>query len=737
MNSRHTLTHSRSSPGRTRVLGLLTLAAMAGFTPALPAADAKADPGEFTLFQLNLEDLMGLRIAGATGLTATDGRRLPVALTKFSAPQIEQSGATDLNRLLELHVPNAQFIDHHHLQPHLGFRGIISDREDKYLFQINGRTMNNGTLLGADNERALPLLGDINSVSVVRGPAAATHGAGAIAGVIDVQPFTGLTFQGSDLTLRQGFGQRYTAVEARHGRRLGPGAGVFVYYGAADVKGAESDYYIGRSFAANNGLPANVAGQPLPQGAGAHGGAGFGATWHKLHASFVQGPFEFWARFVQDGGRDRPMREIYSMTRPATVSLEEWTRGRQFQNRQFTVSGRFKQELGSQWSLDLSQSFDRWAFRDQRAGVYQLPTRNGREDEAASRAIAIWQPAEDRSLAFGFEYSHTWYHNPPFSDTLDRAPVVTERKWQANLFSVLTEYQTKIGERWTTFLSVRSDRHRFSDWLTSPRATAVFTPTEADTWKFMIGKSARRSGDEELWSQWARSRTIPKPESLLSYEVSYHRKLNDRWRAGAHAFYQNYDAIGWIPSLYYSSDIGKFDIAGGELTLAYNTRRTQITFSEGYSRLVRASLPAGAPAAGQTVTAEPYGYGNDLAEWAPFITKVALTHELSPAWHLSASAVHYSGFPGAKAYSEYAATFPTPPSAVPVSDRGYDVPYGPNLFVNAGVEFRPSRQWRLRLDAHNLAALADKTLSKRNYYFRLSEFSVQPAALTLTVRRTF
>ena len=33
---------------------------------------------------------------------------------------------------------------------------------------------------GAADERELPLLGDIHSVSVVRGPASATHGAGGI-----------------------------------------------------------------------------------------------------------------------------------------------------------------------------------------------------------------------------------------------------------------------------------------------------------------------------------------------------------------------------------------------------------------------------------------------------------------------------------------------------------------------------------------------------------------------------
>jgi hypothetical protein len=31
----------------------------------------------------------------------------------------------------------------------------------------------------------------------------------------------------------------------------------------------------------------------------------------------------------------------------------------------------------------------------------------------------------------------------------------------------------------------------------------------------------------------------------------------------------------------------------------------------------------------------------------------------------------------------------------------------------------------------------DKTLSKRNYYFRLSEFNVQPASLSLSMRYRF
>jgi outer membrane receptor protein involved in Fe transport len=711
-------------------LRLLSVAGLGAATASMQSA-----PRGFV--DLDIEQLMDVRLTSVAGLTITNLRSVPVSLTQVGARDIQQSGVRDLNHLFELYVPNGQFIDHHHLQPHVGLRGIISDREDKYLYQVNGRTMNNLTLLGADNERALPLLGDINTVNVVRGPASATHGAGALAGVIDVETFTGMTFEGSDATLRHGFVDRYTGAEIRHGRRLTHNSGVFAYYGVARVYGANSDYYLGRSFPATNGLPANIAGQPTSVQVVNHGAAGFGELWHKLHLSYVRGPVEIWGRFVQDGGQDRPMREIYTLARPASVALEEWTRGRQFRSRQLTTQLRFKRDLSPQWNLELAQGFDRWAFKDQRAGVYALPVRKAREDELIGRAIAVWTPADSRSLAFGMDYSHVWFHDPAYSDTLDRPPAVTQRKWTTDTFSLIAEHQWKLGPRWTSFLSFRADKHTFSSWMNSPRATLVFAPTERDTFKLMAGQSVRRGGDEELWSQWQRSRTIPRPESARFYELSYQRKPSSKWQFGANAFVQDYDAIGWIPSLYYSSDIGEFRIAGGELEISYTGASTRVTFSEGYSKLLDSSVPSYLAAAGQTVTSQPYGYGNDLAEWAPFITKLSVIQDLTPRWRLSSSLVHYSGFPGARDYADYARTVASPPSAVPLSDAGYTAPYGPNLFINLGVEFRPSDAWLVRLDAYNLAALADETLSKRNYYFRLSEFSVQPASLALSLRYRF
>ena len=717
-----------------------------------PTAQAQNQPksgGADPFKDMALEQLLKIEIKSVAALTQTDSRRVPVAITELSARELGQSGFTDLNHALEAVVPNTQFIDHHHLQPHLGMRGVISDREDKYLFQVNGRTMNDRMLMGADNERALPMLGDIQSVTVVRGPASATLGAGAVAGAIGLQTYTGLTFQGFDANVRGDVVNQFAAGEFRYGTKFNDHSGLFAYYGIADQPGAsnsDAPYFYGHSYPATNGLPAYVAGQPVAFDLANFHAPGFDKPRQKAHLSLVGGPFELWARFVQDGAQDRPLREVYTTARPDSVPLSDWLRGRQFLNQQFTVAGTLKKAFSPHWNADAMVSYDNWWLRDLRMGtqVTAPATRHGGESEYYGKAIATWSPTPAHSLAFGTEFSHEMFRDPYYSDALDRPPVVPERNWDTNTTSFLAEYQWKTSDKLTIFASARTDKHTYSDWLFSPRGTIVWTPNDLDTVKLMAGRSLRRGGDEELWSQYYRNThgsatgaLFPDPEKLTSYELSYDRKVGDSWHLGLHGFYEDYEAIGWVPALYYSTSIGDYKIAGGEFLLTFNAAGTRITFSEGISKLTDSSIPASLPPAGQAITAEPYGFGHDLAEWAPSITKLSVLHDFGRRVTASTSFVYYSGFPGAQDFADYAATLPAVPSAMPMSDPGFTVPYGPNAYWNVGLEYRPADRLVLRVDGYNLVDLWSQDLSKRNFYFRLSEYNVQPASLGLSLRYRF
>jgi outer membrane receptor protein involved in Fe transport len=146
---------------------------------------------------LDIEQLSRVRIESAT-LTPTQVRLVPAKTTVLDHATIAQSGTRNLNEALEIYSPNTQLILHNTHLDHFGIRGVISDRDDKYLLRVNGKVMNNRFFVGAESERDLPLLGDFRLVTLVHGPASATYGAGALAGVMNLETYNGLTFEGAD-----------------------------------------------------------------------------------------------------------------------------------------------------------------------------------------------------------------------------------------------------------------------------------------------------------------------------------------------------------------------------------------------------------------------------------------------------------------------------------------------------------------------------------------------------------
>ena len=307
--------HSKPVLSAIVALGLLPLAVVCAQTPGvetLPPGEA-SEPEKsgddldklmsMDLDQLTHVDVVPSAVTIPTGtLTATTTEsQSPYTVTHITREMIEKSGARNLNELLDIFVPNLQVIRHHSFQPHVGIRGIVSDREDKYLLRVNGRVMNQRFLVGADSERDVPLLRDINCVDVIRGPGSTTYGPGAISGVISITTLNGLTFEGLDVNARQGFEQYMTTTEMRWGKPLGEESGLFAYYGFGDSPGADADdapVIYGRSGALPNGYPPAVAGEPVPFYVPNDASTFHGHPQHKIHLQYTQGTFDVWARYT-------------------------------------------------------------------------------------------------------------------------------------------------------------------------------------------------------------------------------------------------------------------------------------------------------------------------------------------------------------------------------------------------------------------------------------------------------
>jgi hypothetical protein len=122
-----------------------------------------------------------------------------------------------------------------------------------------------------------------------------------------------------------------------------------------------------------------------------------------------------------------------------------------------------------------------------------------------------------------------------------------------------------------------------------------------------------------------------------------------------------------------------------------------------------------------------------LANWANNITKLALIHELDARWSASTSLRVYLGFPGAKDLADWNGA-QSSPRGYALADSGYDTAYGRSILWNAGLEYRPTKRLTVRLDAFNIMGWFDKTLNKRIYYFRGSDYSVEAASVAISAR---
>lgn len=694
---------------------------------ANPDRVAAIEPEDFG--ELDLEELSRVHVISST-LTPTQARLVPAKTTVLDRSTIAKSGARHLNELLEIYTPNSQLIEHNTHLTHFGVRGIISDRDDKYLLRVNDKVMNNRMFVGAESERDLPLLGDLRSVTLVHGPASATYGAGALAGVINLETHTGLTFEGADAQIRHGFEERFSALETRIGQKFTEDSGLFLYAGIADQDGAkqeDSPYVFGRSFSTPGDMPDVTSGEAVSFEVPNLHDMGDRLKL-KFHASYVNGPTEIWARYTQGGGIVRPQR-----TNLLSGDLEAAARGRRSLNQQFTLATKYKRDLSEFFNLETFLSYGEYEYR---LWLYDLyPDSDDRKErELNGRLIGTWTPTVDQSTALGLEYSRMWFDGAPVGYGPAPGVAPASDNWQTDSVSLLAEHQWHMSDKWTSFASARADKHSYTDWLFSPRLALIYKPDPNDTLKVIAARALRRNGDGELRQEFVQTDEHGTTESLDSLEFRYDRQGDARWKFGLGLFAQRNDAIGFSASLNHSVALGSFTMWGIEPELSYRTDNTRLTLSHGYTKLISADLETSDTIQG--ITAEPYGYGDDLANWANHITKIALIHDFDKSWSANTSVRAYWGFPGAEALADWNDSRSTPLSLA-LDDPGYDEAYGPSVYWNAGVEYRPYENLTLRADAFNILGWFDETLNKRTYYFRGSAYSVEAPAASLSVRFKF
>ncbi len=719
------------------------------------------------VFEMPLEKLMEVEVVSTATLTETKQRLVPAAVTTVTAEQVRSSGARSLYELLDIYVPNLQWSRNHWENDQLGLRGIISDRNDKFLLLVNGRNMNDHTHAGAVTELDQVLLGDIHHIDVIRGPGSAMYGPGAVSMVINIITYNSDTFQGTEVTSRLGAIEEFYSGELKHGRKFDSNdGGIFVYSGFGKYVGAskyDAPQIYPLDFPSTGGNPAagmvpgdgTRTGHPMTNTFVNRDGAdALGVPPMKLHVQLKKDNWDIWAR-LERGGKQFPWATESIARTPYGFGDNIWwdrwkwagydrvLRPNFYTYWQFTGYVGYKQEVTEHLDIDYAFSYQSTSNIQEREARYG---QNYREDNIYSKILAKWQPNDQHKIAFGAEalinnlgrapWGGLGYSVPDVRGSFGgvATPFINPNvqrwgwnkdmpKWNTAMYSLLAEWQWNINDKWTTFLGGRIDDHTFTKKMFSPRAALIYTPNERDTYKLMWARSVRAAFEEDMKKESDAGGGTSNPEKLDSIELRYERQQNKNLDLAASFFvHYNLQALGWSETDQAYAIAGTERTYGIELEASYHTDKTRFTVSHGYTKLYsfylsenrRTTLPT-APA--QSITAAPYGFDNDLTNWSNHNTKLVYQRKLNDKWTFDASMRIYWGFPGMKdfdKYYPYAASGQATAGAREIQG-GWKRAYRGSYFLDLGLQYKYSKNLEIGITGYNLLGILNKDFNKRNF----------------------
>ncbi len=700
------------------------------------------------LLNLDIEDLSQINVEEAYAtLSTTDPRETPASVTIITAQDIKNSGARSLDELLDIFVPCFQYM-YKTQGNQAGIRGIISDRNNKLLLTVNDRSMNiRASDGGAVTERWFSMLEDIRRITVVNGPGSAVYGPGAIAGIINIETWNGKSFQGFEASARGGGVEYFGSLEARYGKELGKNAALFLYYGADYYPGADNDV-APLKFSYNITQGKNTIfykKHSKPNFVVPRDDSSFrGLARHKLHIQLDGENYELWARYTLSGQRIPADQYFYIHVHPDL--LTDNGAG----NQQLTFLGKYTHYINECLSFDYMLSYMlsdvqiNYGLPDKLHRPQQpMDDRHWSEDETVGRIMAHITLSEYQKFAIGTEYYYNnfgrkglLYSSEP--SNIQGLPIGT--KWNSHMISLVGEYQLRFNSDLLGIAGLRVDKHRFTSWMFSPRAALVYSPDASNVFKLIYNHSVRHADDADLYIVHLGDRKKGDIESIDNFEFLYNFQPRSDIGISFSTFYNRHQVVAFdkdiagapykelITTYGRTSKIGLVQTFGLDITLRIHTDNLDARLSHSFTKLLDFDLYDKGII--QNVSASPYGYGNDLANWINNATKLIVNYNVTNRFSFHSNARVYWGLPGGEDMARYNLEKVGSP-ALPIAasdDRAFDI----SIFLSMGLEYRLTPNTDVSLHGYNLMGIFDKDLNKRNFFQRTSMY--RDAAPSVAIR---
>ncbi len=679
---------------------LILLVFVVGFGIPQPL-NAETSTSAIDLMSLSIEELMEIEIRPTATLTQTSTRNRPAAVTVISRQEIENSGARSLDELLDIYVPNFQMFLHSWGYQHIGIRGNIFDRDDKYLLLVNGQIMNERMHYGALSERDLPMLSDLQRIEVVRGAGSALYGPGALVMLINLITETAETFEGTEVINRVGAIDEFYSSEFKYGRKFDDEGRLFSYVGIAKQPGmhqSDAPYVSSAPYSLSGTDYSGTRPRSFSQLA-KHNASFRDRTKAKVHLHYTKDDLNLWARYTRGG-------QHYS----AFLKSLGWSgyldQGMAYDQLSLFLGNKY--HLSDTLNIDYSFSYSLFDFVRHRARDID----SHRQDKYHTRVISNWTPNPDHSFAFGGEWLHKEFglaslgypDKEPQSQVFgynDRMP-----RWSTDNYAIMGEHQWTLADQWTLFTSGRIDWHTFTRPMVSPKMALIYRPTDPDTLKLILQRAVRASTAEEMKKAHDSTGKKSDYESMESLELRWEREHSRNLWFAASAFYSDHSVVAWSGSSDSTEPLGDLKLWGLELELTHKTDKSAVTFSHGYTSLIDFKLEN--PGTQSMISAKPYG-GDGLASWNDHVTKITGNYQVDEKLSVNGSLNTYWGMSGGKDFAAYRHSVESNSFV-----SGFDDPFEPSVFLNLGLRYQFSKNVDFSVHAHNVLGWFDRDLNKVN-----------------------
>jgi outer membrane receptor protein involved in Fe transport len=598
---------------------------------------------------------------------------------------------------------------------------------------------------GAVTERWFSMLGDIKKITVITGAGSPIYGSGAIAGVINIETFNADDKQGLEIGAKLGAGEQFGMAEISYATEIFDNSKLYFYYGVDKYSGADEDkaplqfaFDYNGPYLWNSNIVA-PADEPYPYATTNDAASLNHQLRHKVHLQLQNENYLIWARYTNSSLENALEQKMFQWLSNNNAYKYQHSGT---QNQQFTLFGEYKTKPAQDLLINYNLSYQRSSlYTHLLASKSSLGLKAWREDNFVAKIYGNYNYNNDNLFAFGSEFTYNWLGQDSeigFKEYSYINKNLNDKEWNTNQLSFFGEYQKHFNSKLTMFVGARADKHSYLEWIYSPRISFVYNINSEDIFKLNWNHSNRYSDEADLYLNHLSQEQTNQIEEIDSLEFIYTKYLSNL-QIELSTFYNKHKIIAYDSTLQQTANLGKVYSYGGELQINYQYDKFLFNFSHSFTKLQNFTLN-NPNTATQSISAMPYGFGDDFANYNTNITKIRLNYNFTPQLKWINSLRIFWDLQGGEDMANYNISLQNSAPdlyKLPYYEDGHTEAFQESIYYNTSLLWDLNKKTSIGIYGYNLLGIFNKRYNKRNFYHYTSQYREMAPSLAFGLKYKF